>query len=493
MSKFELKIVSALLFAAVTPLVFAAVLADRMVADAFQIGMDPRLTEHLRLGSEVYREFIASRKAAHRAQLELFAGSPALAEALEARDIPVLEGQLRAFLERAPHATAVRAFDPESQELAAVAAPPAPDAEPVRTLEIAQPVSPSGAARPVGEVRATYALAEHYILEQQALEEELQTTHNLAQALEPIQRIFIWTYVIIVGVVILATAGIGIFLSRRVTRRINAVVRATRRVGTGDLDFALEIAAQDEIGDLTSEFNRMVAELRESRSRIQYLERISAWQEMARRLAHEIKNPLTPIQLAVQEITSKYSGDDARYQDLLATAQEVVSEEVGVLRALVKEFSDFARLPAVKPQPTDLAAFVEEVVKAHSFDEGIAITVQAPASLPPVAIDRVMLRTALDNLILNAVQAGAEPAEVTVTLRSEPGRVFLEIADRGPGVPADLKVRLFDPYFTTKREGTGLGLAITKKVILDHNGAIEVLDNPGGGALFRIRLPRHEG
>jgi len=491
MSKFEFKIVLALLVASMTPLIFAAWAADKMVRDAFDIALNPEIANQLQHSGEVYREFFAARKGQHRAELLALARETSVGRSIAENDQAALGARLTAFLDGSPHARTIRAFDAGGSELARVESPPRGSAEKVRTVEIAQGLVDADDG-PLGELRATFTLAERYLVELEQLEQELQTVRNLAEAQDPIRRGFLWTFVAIVGAVILGAAGIGILLSRRVTRRINALVQATRRIGTGDLDFALKPLASDEIGDLTREFNSMIAELRESRSRIQYLERISAWQGMARRLAHEIKNPLTPIQLAVEEVARQYPGDDKHYGKMLDTALEVVHEEVGVLRALVKEFSDFARLPEVKPVPTDLQSFVEEVVKSYAFDESVSITIEADSGIGDVPLDRVMIKTALDNLILNAAQAASGSAEITIALVQSKARnrVTVEISDRGSGITDELKGRLFDPYFTTKESGTGLGLAITKKVILDHRGQIEVLDNPGGGAVFRISLPR---
>src|SRR5204862_6904830 len=158
-------------------------------------------------------------------------------------------------------------------------------------------------------------------------------------------------------------------LSRTVARcaagRLGALRHAAARVGEGDLSVRVAARGNDELDDLSRAFARMVAELGDARSRLGYLQKVSAWQEVARRLAHEIKNPLTPIQLAVQELASKYRGGDPEYQRLLATAQEILTEEVGAIRRLVDDFSAFAKLPKVEPAPVNLAQVVDDLVRAH--------------------------------------------------------------------------------------------------------------------------------
>src|SRR5205814_4158064 len=154
--------------------------------------------------------------------------------------------------------------------------------------------------------------------------------------------------------------------ARRATGRVATLREAASRVAAGDLSVRVTPRGKDELDELGRAFNRMVAELGDARSRLGYLQKVSAWQEVARRLAHEIKNPLTPIQLAVQELASKYRGGDPEYARLLATAQEILSEEIGTIRRLVDDFSAFAKLPKVEPQPVDLGQVVGDFVRAHA-------------------------------------------------------------------------------------------------------------------------------
>src|SRR5690606_24292442 len=151
----------------------------------------------------------------------------------------------------------------------------------------------------------------------------------------------------------------GSLFARGVTTRVDELAEATERVAEGDLSVRVSERGSDEISDFARAFNKMLAEVESSRARIEYLQRIGAWQEMARRLAHEIKNPLTPIQLAVQEIHRRYPESNPEYQKLLDTSLEIVEDEVGTLRRLVSEFSNFARLPRAKLEPADLGEFLE--------------------------------------------------------------------------------------------------------------------------------------
>ena len=204
---------------------------------------------------------------------------------------------------------------------------------------------------------------------------------------------------------------------------------------------------------------------------------------MARRLAHEIKNPLTPIQLMVQELQARYTGDDPRYRKLLDDAREIVSEEIAGLRRQVDAFTAFAKLPRVEPRPLDLAEVALDVAR-----DGV-LTVDAPAEPVTVRGDRLLLRRALANLVDNAREAGART--VRVTWRRDGDRALLFLDDDGPGVDAEVRDRLFDPYVTSKPHGTGLGLAIVKKTVLEHGGHVDLSASPSplGGARFELSLP----
>ncbi|HEY7725539.1 MAG TPA: ATP-binding protein, partial [Anaeromyxobacteraceae bacterium] len=247
-----------------------------------------------------------------------------------------------------------------------------------------------------------------------------------------------------------------------------------------------------EVRELVAAFNAMTADLAASRERAAAAERVAAWREVARRLAHEIKNPLTPIQLAFQQLEARGAALPARDPDfarLLAEAGEIVREEIGTLQRLVDEFSGFARLPEVRAEPADLAEFVEDFRRTSPL-EGADLEVAAPGGPLPVSLDRALMRRVLANLCRNAVEAARpERARVRLELSRRGNQALLVVEDRGPGLPAAGRERLFDPYFTTKPEGTGLGLAVVRKIVLQHGGDVAAADRPGGGARFTVALP----
>jgi nitrogen fixation/metabolism regulation signal transduction histidine kinase len=292
---------------------------------------------------------------------------------------------------------------------------------------------------------------------------------------------------------LVAAPLLGWLFARQVTRRVARLHEAARRVGTGDLRVELALEGKDELAELGRAFDGMVAELAQARSRLEYLQKVSAWQEVARRLAHEIKNPLTPIQLSVQELVSKYRGDDPAYRRLLDTATEILREEIAGLRRLVDDFSAFAKLPKVEPAPIDLDALLMEIVRLQP-DWQEAVSVEA-GSVPVRALcDRTLFRRVVANLVENAMQAaqsvGKTPRiRIHTELRPSRQRAAIFFDDNGPGVPHAHREHIFDPYVTHREGGTGLGLAIVRKIVIDHGGDITVLDAPGGGARFVVELP----
>ena len=293
------------------------------------------------------------------------------------------------------------------------------------------------------------------------------------------------------GVVLVATAG-GIFLARRFTGRIARLVAGTRTVAGGDLAARVQVGGRDELTELAGAFNRMVEDIERDRQHILYLQRIGAWQDVARRLAHEIKNPLTPIQLAVQELVSSYQGDDARHKKMLADAAEIVGEEIASLRRLVDAFSALGRLPPAEPRPLDLAVVADDLGKDPQWAGKLEVA--PPAGAVTVSGDRLLLRRLLANLVENGVHAGER---VVLSWHADPaaGVAIVAVDDEGPGVADKDRERIFEPYVTSKETGTGLGLAIAKKIALDHRGDLSVAPGPAptGGARFILTVPLADG
>jgi two-component system nitrogen regulation sensor histidine kinase NtrY len=220
-------------------------------------------------------------------------------------------------------------------------------------------------------------------------------------------------------------------------------------------------------------------------------QRVAAWREVARRVAHEIKNPLTPIQLAAQRLRKKWDERAPDLGEVVLDATTTIEREVTGLKALVDEFSLYARMPAPSPARVDFGEVVRSVVGLYGVHQGVTWDVRVDPELGFVTVDPEQMRRALINLIDNAVAAvgGTGTIEVAARAWSGPGSLRLDVADRGPGIAAAHRDKLFAPYFSTKPRGTGLGLAIVQRIVVEHHGTIRVEDNAGGGARFVIEIP----
>jgi two-component system nitrogen regulation sensor histidine kinase NtrY len=288
----------------------------------------------------------------------------------------------------------------------------------------------------------------------------------------------------------------GLIIARQTTRKVTDLSAVMRRVARGELQARAPRLGGDELGQLATAFNGMLDDLEQARQRVAYLQRIGAWQDMARRIAHEIKNPLTPIQLAVQQIREKDPGGNEEFSKLLETSVEIVEDEIEGLRRMVGSFSQFSKVPEVQLEEVELGRLLEEFERAYGHltdQEEDRLEVIGPETVVTILADRQLLKQVLVNLVENAVlsarEAGVSPVLVRVGSQVRNGRVELGIEDNGPGVDETRRDSIFEPYETTRERGTGLGLAIVKKIILDHGGEIRVEDSELGGAAFLVELP----
>jgi len=302
-------------------------------------------------------------------------------------------------------------------------------------------------------------------------------------------RSFVGPFLVVYVVLIAVALGAGLLWSRRMVGPLEMLVGATRRVAAGDLEFRMRRQGPGEVGELVASFDAMVGRLAEQRRDLARLERAAAWRGMARTLAHEVKNPLTPILLAVNQARDGYLGDDEQYRALLAEVAEIVGEEVENLRRLVRDFGDFARLPRPRPREDDLAGLLRDLEQLYGAE---SLTLDGMEHAGTGCFDHDALRRVLINLIDNGLtacrQAGVPPRVVLAAEPREPG-VRLQISDGGSGIAAEHLDRIFEPDFTTKRDGMGLGLAIAENIVLGHGGSIGVRSEPGRGTTFTIDLP----
>lgn len=219
-----------------------------------------------------------------------------------------------------------------------------------------------------------------------------------------------------------------------------------------------------------------------------------AWEEVARRIAHEIKNPLTPIKLSTERMFKKWEQKDKDFDQIFERSAKTIVKEVDSLKRLVDEFSKLGKMPEIKKMPTNLATIIEEVKELYNDYKGFIIKVSIPDNIPLVEIDGEQFKRVLLNIFDNAFQAMGNSGNIELKVHADKttNRFFINIADDGPGMREEDKEKIFEPYFSTKKGGTGLGLAIANKIVTEHSGYIRVRDNIPKGTLFTIEMPIKE-
>ncbi len=299
------------------------------------------------------------------------------------------------------------------------------------------------------------------------------------------------------GAGILLAVLLSSWAAARFTRPVEDLAAAAREVAAGNLRAHVEVTSSDEIGDLAEAFNRMTRDLLEQKERLIQTERVAAWRELARRLAHELKNPLFPLQLTVENLVRARGQNPAIFEEIFRESSTTLLAEIGNLKQIISRFSEFSKMPQPQLQPVIINDVVEGVARLfqaqlESRDGGtIACKLELAASREPVAADGELLHRALSNLVLNAMDAMPHGGTLTLRTRDSEDRVRIEIADTGVGLTREECARLFTPYYTSKQHGTGLGLAIVQSVISDHGGTISVQSQPEHGTTFLVELPRN--
>ena len=292
---------------------------------------------------------------------------------------------------------------------------------------------------------------------------------------------------------------LGLFLSwwgaARVTRPVQKLVAASREVSQGNWNTRVDVRGSDEIGQLAKSFNQMTSQLVEQRERLVQVERVAAWRELARRLAHELKNPLFPLQTTVENLQRAREQNSGQFDEVFRESTGIMLSEIENLKAIVSRFSDFAKMPQPELAPVNLNEIVRNVVKLFEPQFGavgrppITPELHLEENLPIIQADATLLHRAIENLILNAMDA--MPAGGVLMLRTQTieGGVSLEVSDTGTGLTPEESERIFTPYYTSKQHGSGLGLAIVQAIVADHGGRISVESESGVGTSFHIELP----
>jgi signal transduction histidine kinase len=316
--------------------------------------------------------------------------------------------------------------------------------------------------------------------------------HDLAALLSRIR----WSGFGVGAVALSVGFAIAYLVAARVTRPVEQLAEAARAIADGDWSVRTgDVPASGEIADLTRTFDDMARQLVDQRDRLVQVERVAAWRELARRLAHELKNPLFPLRLTVDNLRRARSLPPSEFNETFEEGLSTLSSGLANLSTVVGRFSDFAKAPAPEMgmvSPTEVIEQALQLFRARLTAPGhppIEVRVALDPSAEPVRADPEQLGRAIQNLLINAIDA--MPSGGTLTVRSErrPGTFALAVSDTGEGITDDERKRLFTPYYTTKHHGTGLGLAIVQSVVADHNGKVWVDSAPGLGTTFHIELP----
>ena len=320
---------------------------------------------------------------------------------------------------------------------------------------------------------------------------------NSRRSYVELQRRIRWAALLVGGGGIALAILLSSWAAARVTRPVERLAYAAKQVAAGDWHAQVEVAGGGELAQLAEAFNRMTAELLTQRERLVQAERVAAWRELARRLAHELKNPLFPLQLTVENLVRARRQSPEQFEEVFREGSRTLLAELSNLNTIIGRFSEFSKMPHPQlrqVQVNDVIQGVVQLLQAQFQAPGrpeIRCDLQLDGRAEVIAADAELLHRAISNLVLNAMDAMPQGGVITLATRNERDRIRITITDTGLGLTPEEMERIFTPYYTSKQHGTGLGLAIVQSVVSDHKGTISVQSEPGRGATFVIELPRN--
>lgn len=310
-----------------------------------------------------------------------------------------------------------------------------------------------------------------------------------------LESAILWIGILVGGSGIAIGVLMGWWTTERVTHPVEKLAAGARAVAAGNWTTRVEVLSHDEIGELAEAFNQMTQHLIEQRDRAIQAERVAAWRELARRLAHELKNPLFPLQITIENLQKARERSAAEFDEVFRESTTTLLAELANLKTIVGRFSDFAKMPPPQFESVDVNEIVRAVMRLYDarLQAGISWELTLSDGELRIAADSDQLRRALGNLMLNAIDAMPERGMLRISTEGAADKIRIIVSDSGQGLTPEECERLFTPYYTTKHHGTGLGLAIVQSVVSDHRGKIWVVSEPGRGASFMIELPRTQG
>lgn len=327
-------------------------------------------------------------------------------------------------------------------------------------------------------------------LDMRQLESQFRSARESVAAAKgrDLRRGFTVTYLVVSGAIWAAALILLIYLARRISRPIQQLTAGLTSLAGGDLSRRIEFSRDDEVGRAISAFNDMAAQLQQSRERLVYLTQLASWQTLARKMAHEVKNSLTPIRLTVEEMLARHSGPDRAFME---QAAQIVVDEIEGLERRIRAFSQFAAEPPVRTAPLDLNALLEDRVSfLRTGHPEVSYQLRAAPGLPAALADEDLVKSILMNLLENAAEAAGEGGRVLGITATLDGKIAVEIHDSGSGLNEQARASLFQPTISFKKRGMGLGLSIARKGALLSGGDLELVKGELGGAGFRLLLPK---
>ena len=303
-----------------------------------------------------------------------------------------------------------------------------------------------------------------------------------------LRRGFTLTLLVVAGAIWICALAALIYWANRITAPIRELTKGLAQVAAGRLEYRVAVCREDEAGRAIVAFNEMAEQLEETRDRLVYMTRLESWQALARKMAHEIKNSLTPIRLTVEEVAARGGASDAEF---LQQAAQIVVDEVTSLERRVRAFTEFSSEPPVAPRTIDVNAMLEErIALLRAAHPEVTYTLRLAEESPNAYADEDLLKGVLTNLLENAAQAATSGGMVMGMTNAVNGHVRIEVHDSGPGLSVLARATLFEPTISFKEGGMGLGLSIAKKSAVLSGGDIELVQSELGGAGFRVILPR---
>jgi two-component system nitrogen regulation sensor histidine kinase NtrY len=320
--------------------------------------------------------------------------------------------------------------------------------------------------------------------------EALRKYRQMTAVKLPLKREFITFTILLSMFIIIFSTALTILVTVRVTTPLRKLEEAARGLSRGDYIQITGVRTKDEVGSLVNTFNTMSASLEESRKKLRIAEREAAWKNAARAVAHEIRNPLTPIRLATERLREKASSGKIKDEEIVMNTTGMILEEIENLDSIARSFSEFAKLPEPRKRMDDVNEIIKEVKFLYSEYEGIEIICELEGGMKKIPIDRERIKQVLINIVKNSIEAMEESGKIEITsvINAQQDSVEISIKDNGKGLSVDPSL-LFVPHFTTKKKGSGLGLAISKRIIEAHDGKITISSKKGEGTEFTITLP----